>query len=293
MNKALEKAQQKVEARNFEMRKHILKYDNVMNDQRKVVYEQRREIMNASDVAQSVADMREETVDAMVSRAIPEHAYAEQWDVAGLHEEVERVLGLELPVADWAKEEGIAEDTIRDRISAATQAVMEAKEAAYSAETMRMIEKSLLLRILDQTWKDHLLQLDHLRQGIGLRGYAQRDPLNEYKREAFELFGDMRVALQETVTRMLSHVQIGPTPGGPPSDLEVAPLPPFSPAPPPFLMEARHPSVAEAEAAEAGFALASPAADMDEVLVQADRIPRNAPCPCGSGKKYKHCHGRV
>jgi preprotein translocase subunit SecA len=267
MNKALEKAQQKVEARNFEMRKQILKYDDVMNDQRKVIYDERKTIMNATDVAETVVNMREETIDALVSRAIPDHAYAEQWDIAGLAEEVERVLNLNAPVAEWAKEEGIADEAIRERLRTAVTEMMQAKEAAYGAETLRMIEKSLLLQVLDQSWKDHLLLLDQLRQGVHLRAYGQRDPLNEYKREAFTLFQEMQVGLRETVTRMLCNIELRmaePTP---------------TPEPPTMITDAL----------DAGIALAP----SEPQPVGPDRISRNALCPCGSGKKYKHCHGKV
>jgi preprotein translocase subunit SecA len=283
MNKALEKAQQKVEARNFDMRKHILKYDDVMNDQRKVVYEQRREIMNAPDVQQTVADMRHETIEAMVATAIPPNAYAEQWDVAGLHTEVLNVLGLDLPVADWAKEEGIADEAIRERLTTAADEKMAAKEQAYGADTMRMVEKSLLLQLLDQTWKEHLLALDHLRQGINLRAYAQRDPLNEYKREAFELFSDMLSGLRATVTRVLAHVELRM------AEPQAVPLPQM-----PRNITAMHPAFDAEEMEEAGIAMAN---GEDRVAggVATLMAPqsRNAPCPCGSGKKFKHCHGRV
>ncbi|MDB5360468.1 MAG: secA [Rhodospirillales bacterium] len=285
MNKALEKAQQKVEARNFDMRKHILKYDDVMNDQRKVVYEQRKEIMNAVDVQATVVDMRQETIETLVAAAIPPNAYAEQWDVAGLHTEVLNILGLDLPIEEWAKEEGIADEAIRERVTLAADEKMAAKEAAYGADTMRMVEKSLLLQLLDQTWKDHLLALDHLRQGINLRAYAQRDPLNEYKREAFELFSDMLGGLRATVTRVLSHVELRM------AEPQAVPQPQM-----PRNIRAIHPAFDADEMEEAGIALASgedrPAAPIQN-LSPSQRLSRNALCPCGSGKKYKHCHGRV
>jgi preprotein translocase subunit SecA len=285
MNKALEKAQQKVEARNFDMRKHILKYDDVMNDQRKVVYEQRKEIMSAPDVQATITDMRHETIETMVATAIPANAYAEQWDVEGLHAEALNILGLDVPVADWAKEEGIADEAIRERLTLAADEKMAAKEQAYGAETMRMVEKSLLLQLLDQTWKEHLLALDHLRQGINLRAYAQRDPLNEYKREAFELFSDMLGGLRATVTRVLSHVELRM------AEPQAVPQPQM-----PRNITAVHPAFDADEMEEAGIALANgedrPATPVG-TLDPAQRLSRNAACPCGSGKKYKHCHGRV
>jgi preprotein translocase subunit SecA len=208
INKALEKAQQKVEARNFEIRKQLLRFDDVMNDQRKVVYEQRREIMRADDIAEQVTDMRAETLDEIVRRCIPPNAYPEQWETASLHEEMRRIYSLDLPVADWAKEEGIGSEELRQRLGEAVDRHMAAKAADAGAEIMRMAEKSILLQVLDQSWKDHLLQLDHLRQGIGLRSYGQRDPLNEYKREAFELFERMLMHVRETTTSILAHLQI-------------------------------------------------------------------------------------
>ncbi len=191
INKALEKAQQKVEAHHFEVRKNLLKFDNVMNDQRKVVYEQRREVMDSEDIADEIREMRHQIIANVVATAIPANSYSEQWDIDSLHESANRLLGMDLPVHDWAKEEGIAEPEIEERVRTAADEKYAAKEEAYGADTMRHVEKSLLLQILDQEWKDHLLQLDHLRQGISLRAYAQKDPLNEYKREAFELFDTM------------------------------------------------------------------------------------------------------
>ena len=285
MNKALEKAQQKVEARNFDMRKHILKYDDVMNDQRKVVYEQRKEIMNAPDVQSTVSDMRHETIETLVATAIPPNAYAEQWDVAGLHTEVLNIQGLDVPVAEWAKEEGIADEAIRERLTQAADEKMAAKELAYGADTMRMVEKSLLLQLLDQTWKEHLLALDHLRQGINLRAYAQRDPLNEYKREAFELFSDMLGGLRATVTRVLAHVELRM------AEPQAVPQPQM-----PRNITAVHPAFDADEMEDAGIAMANGedrVAGAVATLDPGQRLSRNAPCPCGSGKKFKHCHGRV
>src|SRR5882762_8494552 len=208
VNKALAKAQQKVEARNYDMRKQLLKYDDVMNDQRKVIYEQRREIMSAGDVASTITDMRSETIEEMVAQAIPENSLAEQWDIAALHAECLRLLALDLPLAEWAKEEGITGDEVRERITTAADRKMAEKSANYGPDLMRMAEKSLLLHILDQTWKDHLLSLDHLRQGINLRAYGQRDPLNEYKREASELSEAMLAHVRQHVTSVLSHVEL-------------------------------------------------------------------------------------
>jgi preprotein translocase subunit SecA len=284
INKALEKAQQKVEARNYEIRKQLLKFDDVMNDQRKVIYEQRKEIMASKDVAATITDMRHETVDAMVARTMPENSLADQWDIDTLHEETLRVFNLDLPVAEWAKEEGIAEGEVRERITQAVDAKMAQKAANYGADIMRMAEKSLLLQLLDQQWKDHLLQLDHLRQGINLRAYGQRDPLNEYKREAFELFEAMLAQLRESVISVLAHVELRVQR---PEDAFVQQA--MGP-----MHEGRvDPAFAEQEAAlvtaNGGPAYGAPpsASGIDP------RTPRNAACPCGSGKKFKHCHGRV
>jgi preprotein translocase subunit SecA len=286
INKALEKAQQKVEARNYEIRKQLLKYDDVMNDQRKVVYEQRKEIMSARDVASTVTDMRHEVIEGIVTRCIPPNALPEQWDVTGLHEEGMRLLGLDLPVPDWVKEEGIAEAEITRRMVDAADRKMAEKAANYGPDIMRMAEKSLLLQLLDQTWKDHLLSLDHLRQGINLRAYAQRDPLNEYKREAFELFETMLAGLRETVTSVLCHVELRIQRGE-----ESLP----QPAEPAMAEGRRDPAFAESSGARAARpAMAAVAMGNGPGSPGVDpRTPRNAPCPCGSGKKYKHCHGRV
>ncbi len=221
INKALEKAQKKVEARNFDTRKNVLKYDDVMNNQRREVYSQRREFMRADDVFETVAEMRAEVIANAVARRIPEKAYAEQWETAELAEDIKRLLNLDLPVVDWGREEGIDETGIRERIEAAADQHMAAKAANFGPELMRFIEKSLLLQVLDAVWKEHLLALDHLRQGIGLRAYGQRDPLNEYKSEAFALFNAMLDELKERVTAMLSRVELGP---------EAPPEPLFQPA---------------------------------------------------------------
>jgi preprotein translocase subunit SecA len=313
VNKALAKAQQKVEARNYDIRKQLLKYDDVMNDQRKVIYEQRREIMNASDVATTIADMRAETVAATVALAIPENSLPEQWNIQALHAECLRLFALDLPVGDWAKEEGITSEEIEERIVTAADRKMAEKSANYGVDMMRMAEKSLLLQILDQTWKDHLLSLDHLRQGINLRAYAQRDPLNEYKREAFELFEGMLVQLRDQVTAVLSHIELRfePPPMMAPPPVEMfagGPQPPSGPRAQFVEFQEREPAMAEEgrPMLGAGFAPASPprrGGNAGEPPRGGNQpagprapwagTPRNAPCPCGSGKKFKHCHGRV
>ncbi|WP_137126475.1 preprotein translocase subunit SecA [Roseomonas sp. HF4] len=297
INKALEKAQKKVEARNFDMRKNLLKYDDVMNDQRKEVYSQRRAFMMADDVLETIQEMRRETIGDLVARCIPENAYPEQWDLETLSRQVQEVLNLDVPVADWAKEEGIDDEAVRERLEEAADRSYAARAANVGPDIMRQVEKSLLLQVFDQVWKEHLLALDHLRQGIGLRAYGQRDPLNEYKSEAFALFNTMLGDLRERVTSLLLRIELRPE------------------APPPMpegigFLDMRHPdpamAAAELELAGAGTtyeavpmaigtAAPRPAAqgvDPDDPSTW-HRTPRNAPCPCGSGKKFKVCHGRA
>jgi len=290
INKALEKAQKKVEARNFDTRKNVLKYDDVMNNQRREVYSQRKEYMRAADVSQSVADMRAEVIETMVSRRIPEKAFAEQWEATELGEDMRRVFGLDLPVAEWAREEGIDETGVRERIEHAVDVFMASKAANFGPDTMRYVEKTLLLQVLDQVWKEHLLALDHLRQGIGLRAYGQRDPLNEYKSEAFALFNAMLDDLKERVTGLLARVEL---------QVEQPPMP----RPQATMIESHADAsmrmdqpMYEMAGAEQGRMTAMPvradAVDPNDPATW-NNSSRNAPCPCGSGKKFKHCHGRT
>ncbi|MEH2524787.1 MULTISPECIES: preprotein translocase subunit SecA [unclassified Bradyrhizobium] len=282
INKALEKAQQKVEARNFDIRKNLLKFDNVQNDQRKVIFDQRVELMKSDSVAEMVADMRHDFIDDIVVKHVPEHAYAEQWDVAGLKEELKRVLDVDLPVEEWAKEEGIADEELLTRIEQRVDEHMAAKVAQWGPEVMRYVEKTILLQTLDHLWREHLIMLDHLRQVIGLRGYGQRDPLQEYKSEAFGLYEAMTAHLREAVTAQLMRVEIVP-----PEEQQ-----PVLPA-----MEAHKfdPNTGEDEMAFANVSLVPEvgAADRDPKNPASwGKIGRNEDCPCGSGKKYKHCHGK-
>jgi preprotein translocase subunit SecA len=281
-----------------------------MNDQRKVVYEQRRDIMSARDVAAMVADMRNASIADAVARAIPENSLAEQWDIAGLHAECLRLLALDLPLAEWAKEEGLDGDTVEERIIDASDRKMAERTANYGPELMRMAEKSLLLQLLDQTWKDHLLSLDHLRQGINLRAYAQRDPLNEYKREAFDLFEEMLVNLRQQVTSVLSHVELRmePPPPPPPGYGEMIfgePMPAEhemafadAGAPAPAGMSAGRSRPRRGNGYANGDSGDGGSREREGERLAAPRAPwagtpRNAACPCGSGKKFKHCHGRI
>jgi preprotein translocase subunit SecA len=282
VNKALEKAQQKVEARNFEIRKNILKYDNVLNDQRRVIFDQRKEIMSADDVSDQIADFREEVVEMLVARHIPEKAYAEQWDAAGLEAEVNKIFGVDLPVHDWTKEEGIADEEVRERIVKAVDARAAERTATFGTEVTRYVEKAILLQTLDHNWREHIVNLDHLRQYVGLRGYGQRDPLNEYKSEAFELFEALLAKLRSDVVEQLMHVQIQT--GSPPPALEPRPLP---------QMQASHidPLTGEDEMARAVIGRDTPIDPNNPATWR--NVQRNAPCPCGSGRKYKHCHGAL
>ena len=317
INKALEKAQQKVEARNYEIRKNLLKFDNVMNDQRSVVYEQRKDLMRIDDVSETVADMRHEVVDSVVDDHIPEKAYPEQWDLDGMHDACRRLLGVDLPIKEWASEEGIADEEIRDRITKEADVHVAAKLSNYGADIWRLAEKSLLLQILDQSWKDHLLTLDHLRQGIGLRAYGQRDPLNEYKAESFEMFENMLASLREQTTQLLSHVELrvaGPDEEDSPVPERRAPQmqetrrdPALAragagapadgpPAQPPGGGGGRAPAPREAgepAQATAGNGTVRRAAFDQRNPETWSRVGRNAPCPCGSGRKFKRCHGTL
>ncbi|HMN36776.1 MAG TPA: preprotein translocase subunit SecA [Hyphomicrobium sp.] len=318
MNKSLETAQKKVEQRNFDIRKQILKYDDVMNDQRKVIFSHRLDIMAEDDVSETVTELRHELIEELVTRHIPPAAYAEQWDTASLKEAIEGVLGLDLPIQDWAAEEGIADQEIKERILNAAEAKVKLKESELGNDLYRQIEKMVLLQTLDHLWREHLVTLEHLRQVIGFRAYGQRDPLNEYKSEAFVLFENMLGRLREATTGQLMHVELMPPDQQP--ALQPVELPP---------MEAHHidpdtgfdelqPEVPEHIARELAMAdaamqgararrFAPPEQPKRQPLqtrkgeggLDANdpatwgRVSRNAECPCGSGKKYKHCHGRL
>jgi preprotein translocase subunit SecA len=286
INKALEKAQKKVEARNFDTRKNVLKYDDVMNAQRKEVYAQRKEYMRAADVSESVSEMRADVLDLMVSARVPEKAFAEQWELKELAEDTLRTFNTVLPIEEWGREEGIDETHLRERIQQAVDAMMAAKAANMGPDLMRFVEKSLLIQNLDAVWKEHLYALDHLRQGIGLRAYGQKDPLNEYKSEAFKLFNALLAELKERVTSMLARVEIAPQAPPPPTTIEMHPVP---------------------GGGDLGQAVGLLEAESAVVTTEPGRLAavdpndestwaatgRNAQCPCGSGKKYKHCHGRL
>ncbi|MBZ9763801.1 preprotein translocase subunit SecA [Mesorhizobium sp. CA8] len=289
INKALEKAQKKVEARNFDIRKNLLKYDDVANDQRKVVFEQRIELMDGEGLSETIAEMREGVIEEIVTKNIPENAYAEQWNVAGLKEEVAQYLNLDLPIEEWVKEEGIAEDDIRERITAAADAAAKERADRFGPDVMNYVERSVVLQTLDHLWREHIVNLDHLRSVVGFRGYAQRDPLQEYKSEAFELFQAMLGNLRQAVTAQLMRVEL---------------VRQAADAPPPEAPE-MFGSHIDGSTGEDDFQGGETALlmrqDTSAVVAPENRDPknpaswgkvgRNELCPCGSGKKYKHCHG--
>jgi preprotein translocase subunit SecA len=306
MNKAIETSQKKIEQRNFDIRKNVLKYDDVINDQRKAIFGQRREFMHAENVTETVTDMRHDAIDEWVGQAMPEKAFAEQWDVEGLSATLKDEVGLDLPIADWASEEGVANDEIAERIRKASDDAFEEKVKLAGAEQIRTVEKQVLLQVLDRKWRTHLQQIDQLRSVIHLRSYGQRDPLNEFKEEAFKLFNELLSTMRHEVTRILMNIRIAP----------------------PSEDQQRERLAAEEQRRNEQFAAAREAVLSRETLRETHlnpdtgnnqmtpdvvegpndphdgpplhqaeddwtRTPRNAPCPCGSGKKYKHCHGSL
>jgi len=281
VNKSLEKAQAKVEGRNFDIRKQLLKFDDVMNDQRKTIFAQRLEIMETDDVAEITQDMRHQVIDDLVDQYMPPKTYADQWDTAGLHDAIQEKLGLDVAVAEWADEEGVDDADIIERLEKASDEMMAAKAAQFGIDNMRMIEKQLLLQTIDAKWREHLVTLEHLRSVVGFRGYAQRDPLNEYKTEGFQLFGAMLDGLRTEVTEKLSRVRVL-------SDEE---------------QKAMSDQIAEqaklmGAAVPGEVAEAKDYAPLIDGFVEDDPTTwgnpgRNEVCPCGSGKKFKQCHGRL
>ena len=281
VNKSLERAQAKVEGRNFDIRKQLLKFDDVMNDQRKVVFSQRREIMEAQDLSEITGDMRDQVIDDLIEQYMPPNSYADQWDTHGLYAAVIENLNIDVPILDWADEEGVDEEAMRERISEAADKSMAEKTEQFGADTMRSIEKQILLQAIDGKWREHLLTLEHLRSVVSFRGYAQRDPLNEYKNESFQLFEGMLDSLRTEVTSKLAQVR-------PMTEEEQKK----------FAEELAAQQALMARAAEVNAAPPAPteeavAAGFDENDPTTWGNPgRNDPCPCGSGKKFKHCHGR-
>jgi len=300
VTKAIERAQGRVEARNFDIRKNILKYDDVMNDQRKVIFEQRLELMDTDDVEETIADMRHDVVDAIVHRAIPERSYPEQWKMDELDAELKQFLNLEIETKHWPEEEGIDAEQVRERLVAAADEAAAAKVAKYTPDIMRQVEKSLLLQSIDQLWREHLVTLDHLSKVVGWRGLAQRDPLNEYKQEAYELFQKLLTDMREMVITQLSHVEIQMRQPEPPPVFDLGRMSEIHIDP----TSGENDAVSDFSGTIGGaLAAAGPLAGLGGDVAEADPrlrpidpallvgVSRNAPCPCGSGKKFKHCHG--
>jgi preprotein translocase subunit SecA len=273
VTKAIERAQTRVEAHNFDIRKNILKYDDVMNDQRKVIFEQRLELMDAETVTETIEDMRHDVVDSVIAKSAPERSYPEQWDIEKLGAALKTYLGITPPLAEWVDEEGMNVEELRERLIRLADEYAAAKTARIGVENMRQIERSILLQSIDGLWREHLITLDHLSKVVGWRGLAQRDPLNEYKQEAFELFSQLLTNLRELVTTQMSH-------------FELQMRPPQPQAPDPSQLRETHidPVTGENEVADQ-----APQGQL--TAEQMARTRRNDPCPCGSGKKFKHCHG--
>ncbi|WP_164661441.1 preprotein translocase subunit SecA [Tropicibacter sp. Alg240-R139] len=287
VNKSLERAQAKVEGRNFDIRKNVLKFDDVMNDQRKVIFNQRREIMSAGDLAEIVSDMREQVIDDLIDHHMPPKTYADQWDTEGLHTSVMEKLGVDVPVVEWAAEEGVDDEDIRERLIKVTDEQMAKKAVDFGPENMRNIEKQVLLQTIDSKWREHLLTLEHLRSVVGFRGYAQRDPLNEYKNESFQLFESMLDGLRETVTQQLAMVR-------PLTEEEQREMMAQMAAQQAQMQQTAADATNQAEAIAEADASGDPRPGFDESDPSTWGNPsRNDKCPCGSGKKFKHCHGRL
>jgi preprotein translocase subunit SecA len=290
LNRAIGTAQRKVEERNYEQRKNLLKYDDVVNDQRKAVFEQRQLFMESADLSEQVAEMRRDTIEDVVTLCLPPKTYAEQWDAAGLKERLQGLLGMDLPIEEWVAVDGVTQEDIEDKINEAADARAAEREALIGAEQARGLEKNFMLQMIDMQWREHLMHLDHLRQVIGLRGYGQRDPLNEYKTEAYGLFEKLMVELRQNVTRWVMTVEF-----------QFQPPPMFDMPSGAFFETHLDPTTGANE--RDGVALATQGGFMDPAL--AERLPpsalpegwmntgRNAMCPCGSGKKFKHCHGAL
>ena len=291
VNKSLERAQAKVEGRNFDIRKQLLKFDDVMNDQRKVIFGQRRDIMEAADLQEITADMREQVIDDLIDQFMPPKTYADQWDTQGFQAAVADQLNLDVPVAAWCEEEGVDDEVIRERLVEASENMMGQKAEQFGPENMRNIEKQVLLQAIDGKWRDHLLTLEHLRSVVGFRGYAQRDPLNEYKNESFQLFESMLDSLRTEVTQKLGQIR-------PMTEEEqqqiLSQMQERQAAAQVNAAQAAEES-SEAPASTAAAASGSTAvAGFDENDPSTWGTPaRNDECPCGSGKKFKHCHGKL
>ena len=284
VSKAIANAQRKVEGRNFDIRKQLLEYDDVANDQRKVIYQQRNELMEVDDISDSIRNLRRDVVNALIDQYIPPQSLDEQWDIPGLTKALEEEYGVHYPIQQWLDEdENLHEETLRQRILELLEQEYAEKEALVGSENMRVYEKALMLQILDAHWKEHLAAMDYLRQGIHLRGYAQKNPKQEYKREAFEMFQQMLENIKREVISVLTKVQVQPQEELYPQQQE-----------PPADIQFQHEEFQGFDEAEAAPAAAAVEEQAPQPFVRSDRkIGRNEPCPCGSGKKYKHCHGRL
>jgi len=295
INKAIEKAQQKVEARNYELRKNIVKYDDVMNDQRKVIYDQRREIMDAENVGDTIVDMRADVIDHVLETSIPPKSYPDNWNWDGLREDLQRIFTADIPADSWQNEDGLDEETIRDRLAAIIGMELSNKRQMIGDENWARLEKQILLEVVDSEWKDHLQNLDHLRQAVSLRAYGQRDPLNEYKTEAFTLFEQMLYQTRERVVGFLSAVRLSTEAEMPhaaqPTDAGA--MMENHPVPDQIIGSAAEPQPVQSNRRGPGLgARMAGGIDPNDPSTWG-HVPRNAPCPCGSGKKYKHCHGAM
>jgi preprotein translocase subunit SecA len=280
LNRAIENAQRKVEAHNFDVRKHLLDYDNVANDQRRVVYQQRNELMEAEEIADTILDMRDSVFSEVIDRFLPPDSIDEQWDLPGLEVALEGEFGVHLEVNKWLKEDELLHEAmLRERIMTGVNQHFEQKELQTGPMVMRHFEKALMLNVLDQKWKDHLANMDYLRQGIGLRGYAQKQPMQEYKRESFEMFTKLLENIQHEVIRVLARVQVKAE-----ADVEAVETQRRTEAPMQFRHDAASPS---------GKAETAPPPEPETYVRQGRKVGRNEPCPCGSGNKYKQCHGKL
>lgn len=281
VSKSIENAQRKVEAHNYDIRKHVLEYDDVANDQRKVVYAQRSDLLESDDISEMIGSIRFDVVDQLISKYIPPESVDEQWDIPGLEAALKQDLGLELPVQQWlADDKNLHEETLRERIQEIVQKAIAEKEELIGAPNMRQLERNIMLQVLDTHWKEHLAAMDYLRQGIGLRGYAQKNPKQEYKREAFDMFEQLLDRIKHDVISFLARIQIG----------EPQPEPAHAD---PNQMNYMHPeaqSFADDDEVVEAF---TPEPSVQQARADEPKVGRNEPCPCGSGKKYKHCHGQL
>jgi len=296
--KAVETAQKKVEQRNYDIRKNLLKFDDVINDQRKAIYDQRKEFMAATEVDDIIADMRDQLINDLVAEHIPPKSYAEQWDVEGLEKKLGEIFGRSFPVAEWAKEEGVADIEISEKLGRAVTDYAALRASEIGPDVMRRIEKSILLHVLDTNWREHLQMLDHLRSVVWMRGHAQRDPINEFKTEAFALFEALLDGLRRDVTRTLMWLQVArpedaaPRPQQPARTIEshVDPLTGENEMADAAQERSRR-GASAGIATMSGFARAQ-GVDLANPETWGS-VPRNAPCPCGSGQKFKACHGKI